>query len=425
MKNKITTFIKKPLIAGSLWITIGNFLTSFGNYLFNLLMGRMLSAEDYGALASLISLSIFISLPTSIIMMILTKFSATFFAKKEYPKITRLAKKFSLYTAFGGFLIFVLFIVSSPFLQKFLKIYDYRPFIVMGLLIGFGLIAAVNGSILQGLLKFKLISLLGILTMVIKLVLGWYFVTLNFKVFGPLLALLLGGIVTWLISFIPLKRFYRQDSKTKFGLRQKILSFSFPTFATTAAATLFLSTDLVLVKHYFPAKEAGLYAAASVMGKVVFYALGPIAQVCFPVIAHHFAKGKKWLKDTTIALFLIGLPGLIGLSIYFLFPQLVIKIFFPKEIYRQTASLISLYATYMLIFSFNSLLTNVYLAVEKTKLTYLALVVAIFRLLSIICLHQSLSQVIWLSIFSAGLLLVVFLSYFGQLLFLKQRPPSL
>lgn len=421
MKKKLLNLFKKPLIAGSLWLTFGNFFSSFGNYLFNLLMGRLLTAEDYGALASLISLSIFISLPTSIITMILVKFSATFYAQKKFAQITRLAKKFSLYGTLGGFLIFVFFIVANSFLQDFLKIYDQRPFIVMGLLIWFGLIGAVNTSLLQGLLKFKVIAVLGILTVIVKLILGWYFVKINFNIFGPLLALLLASILTWLITFIPLKRFYQADSQVKFGLRKKILSFSFPTFATTATATLFLSTDLILVKHYFPPQEAGIYAAVSVMGKVVFYALSPISQVCFPVIAQRFAKGKKWLRDTALALLLIGLPGIIGLSIYFLFPQLVIKIFFPKEIYRQTASLIILYASYMLIFSFSSLLTNVYLAVEKAKLIYLALGIAILRLASIVFLHQNLSQVIWVSIVTAGLLLAAYLAYLGKLLFLKQK----
>ena len=55
MRNKIIQFIRHPLFSGSALMIIGSNGASAINYLFHLILGRMLGPSSYGELAALIS----------------------------------------------------------------------------------------------------------------------------------------------------------------------------------------------------------------------------------------------------------------------------------------------------------------------------------------------------------------------------------
>lgn len=411
MIKKILALRKEKIISGSFWLSGGTFLVNVGNYFFNLLMGRLLTPVEYGILATLISLSIIVSIPNTVIATVITKFSADFFAKRERPKISRLARKFTYYTALGSAAIFFSFVVFHQLIQSFLKIDDSRLVILTGAMVGFGLISSVNNGIFRGLLLFKLMTFFSILGMIIKLFLSWYLVSLNYAVFGALLAIFVSYALPWIISFWPIRDFFREKSKQLFGLRKKVLSFSLPTFSSTIFATLFLSSDLILVKHYFSGEEAGIYAATSIMGKAIFYALAPIANVFFSVIAQSFAQGKKLFKETILSFLLTVIPGLIAVSIYFFKSELIIKIFFPKKEYLATADILGPYAVYIFFYSLTFLFINFFLATERIKMSLLALLGVFLQISLIIFLHQSLLQVILVCLLVITLLLLLFILY--------------
>src|SRR5436305_12878354 len=84
MKAKIQKLLKHPLIYGSTIIALGSLAANFFNFLYNLFMSRNLTVEDYGTLASLISL---LSLPVLIsnaISPTIVKFAGNYFATQKY-----------------------------------------------------------------------------------------------------------------------------------------------------------------------------------------------------------------------------------------------------------------------------------------------------------------------------------------------------
>lgn len=398
MLNRIISLKKEPLILGSLWLSLGGLFINLGNYGFNLLMGRYLTPGEYGTLVSLISLSLIISLPSAILTTITTKFSADFFAKKEEAKIARLMRKLTQYAVLVSSIIFILFILFKPFLQHFLKISDSRLIFLSGLIVVFSLILAINQGVYRGILFFKELTYLGLIIVFLKVALGWWFVTRNFSVFGALSAIFVANIVSWFFSFIPLKRYLKEKTKKSFGLRSKILTYTLPAFFITTAATLFLNSDLLLVKHFFTTKEAGIYAASSLMGKAIFYALAPISTVLFPLLSQKFSAGKEMKKELWLSLALTVSGGLIALTIYLLFPDFIVKVFFPSAAYVSSKSLIFLYGIFMFLYSLCFLLIQFFLAIEQNKTSFVVLLFSLFQILFIIYFHQNLGQVITVSI---------------------------
>lgn len=72
--------------------------------------------------------------------------------------------------------------------------------------------------------------------------------------------------------------------------------------AMTIALTLMGSADVVIVKHFFPAQAAGLYAAASLMGKIVLYVVGFIPLVLLPVATTSHTSGDRNARTLFTAL---------------------------------------------------------------------------------------------------------------------------
>ncbi len=54
MRKIIHSALKHPLISGSTVIFVGSMVANIINYIFNLVMGRLLLPADYGILISLI-----------------------------------------------------------------------------------------------------------------------------------------------------------------------------------------------------------------------------------------------------------------------------------------------------------------------------------------------------------------------------------
>lgn len=72
---------------------IGAIVGGFGNYLYHLLMGRMLGPADYGILVSLISIFSILGVPLSAVGLTIVKFVSAFNGKKETKAISLFLKK--------------------------------------------------------------------------------------------------------------------------------------------------------------------------------------------------------------------------------------------------------------------------------------------------------------------------------------------
>ena len=107
-----------------------------------------------------------------------------------------------------------------------------------------------------------------------------------------------------------------------------MLSYSWPTLLASILLAVSINLDIILVKHYFPAEEAGLYAAVSTIGKIILYATGPIVSVMFPMISEQTAKKEKHYKIFLLSLTMTLVGALIILGIYVIAPGKVISILY-------------------------------------------------------------------------------------------------
>lgn len=397
MIEKIRQAIQHPLISGSAISVGGSMVANIFNYFYNLSMGRMLSVAEYGILASLISLfSIFVVFGTTITM-VFSKFTASFMAKDKGEFVGILLRRGTI--TIGGISLFVTIILTifSSYISQFLNIKESILITIVALALFFNFLGAVLHGILQGLLKFVTFSLVYIVMSTAKFLIGVGLVFLGFKIFGAVFAILIAGILGYIISLIPLRKhllIHKSDHLTLQNLHRELSTYALPVLLSTIGLTALVSIDVILVKHYFLPVNAGQYGALSLMGRTIFFVVNPIIFVFFSVIAHKREKKEKLFKTIIAASIIIGIPSLFLLTIYFFFPSLVLRIFFPAKEYLVLSSYLGLFSVFIVFYTFSHFLTSFYLSIGKTRVFAFVLLATLFEIIYIIFFHKTIMQIV-------------------------------
>ena len=198
------------------------------------------------------------------------------------------------------------------------------------------------------------------------------------------------------------------------ALRLEILLWAKNFFLAGAGMTILGNSDTILVRHFFSSVESGQYAALSLMGKAIFYFTSPLYFAFFPLIAQKHTRGER-LFNTVMLAFLLLVAASAGLSfIYFVFPNIVLKIFFPAKIYQSLASYLGLFSLYILVFSLASLFNNFFLSIGKTFVYKATLFFSLVQIFLIFAFHRSFYQIIGILFLSSFLLLLFFLVYYAK-----------
>jgi O-antigen/teichoic acid export membrane protein len=410
LKELSRRFLKNKLVTGSLVVMIGAVVGGFGNYLYHLLMGRMLGPADYGLLVSLISLLSILSIPLGAIGLTIVKFVSAFKGKKDLDAISFLFKKVNLWVLPFSLLLLLFFLIFAPLINSFLRLNSFLPLTILLIIILIGIFSSINKSFLQGLLRFGWLTASGTIEITVKLLAAVILVTIGLKVNGALGSLVFSGLIALLISFWPLRFLWQsKQNNLKIGGRE-ILTFSIPVFFLTLSFTSLYSSDIILARHFLSGQETGFYAALSTMGKIIFFLAGPIITVMFPMISERHANGIKYKNLLLLSLGLVGMISFGGIIFYFLWPSFIIKIFYGSQ-YLSVASYLGLFAVFFSFYSLSYLLLNFYVSIKKTKIVILPVLAAIFQIIFIFLFHQNLLTITLISVVINALLFFSLLLY--------------
>lgn len=412
VKDNFQKLLKNQLVAGSLVLFVGTAVSNFGNYLYHLLMGRMLGPIDYGILASLISLTYLFNIPMGTLNLVVVKYVSALRGKKELGAIAYfhswLNKKVTIFALAGFFLL----TIASPLFASFLHLESTLPILLVIAYSLVGVYLTINTAALQGFLRFGLISVLGVIQVSLKLIIAVLLVYLVQKVLGAISAILISTIFAYLLTAFFVKRLFKKErGKGKEVDGRRLFGYSIPVFFSTLAFTSLYTTDIVLARHFLPAQEAGFYAALATLGKIIFFATGPIIMVMFPMVSEKHANGKKYLNLLNLSLGLVFLICLGISGVYFLFPKLMVNILYGSQ-YLLASSNLWFFAVFLSFYSLSYLLMNFYLSVKKVKVVSLAVIAALLQVIFIFFFHQDLKQIAVVSIAVTALLFFSLLLYY-------------
>lgn len=407
--DKIRKLLAHPIFKHSTVVLIGSMGANVAGWLYHLFVGRILGTEAYGELAALLALFYILNVPSTVIQTVLVKFFSILKAKNEHGQARSLIRITTIRILFIEAFGFIVVFLSSQAVASFLRIQSSWYVVWLYFIFATFMVGIVNGSAIQGFQLFAASSVLVTTGMTLRLVFGAAFA--YFGVGWTLVSNIFSNSIAYGLSFIPL-RFFGHIQEKPFAInRKEALGFSVPALVTTLGITLLFSQDVLLVKHYFTAYEAGIYASLSVLGKVLFYATGAVSFVLFPVVSERKASGQGHSRLVAIGLFIIGMVCIGLTAFYFIAPQIVL-VAFGKAFYGA-AQYMGSFAIFMSFFSLSSILIQTLLALDKVNVWIITSVCALFQAILLVLFHGTIPQVIGVNIAVSVVLFLSLLLYYA------------
>jgi len=397
-------------IAGSSIIVLSSLLSGFLNYLYHLFMGRMLGPSDYGVLSSLLSLFYIFGVPMGTFSLVVTKFSVDHQRGEQFFQKTKEAVRwFTL-----GFLL--LFTALAPMISSFLHLGFLLPILLVGFSLSINFLVTFKGAILQGKLKFLPLAIGSTASTVIKLLLGIIFVYFGLGVNGAVFPIVLMAIFSYFyFRYFLRKKETVSQKKAPFPKKltnKEIWDYSWPTFFFTLSFALLYSIDVILARHFLSAQEAGWYGAMSILSKTIYFLIGPLSMVLFPMAAKKKDSGKSSHRLFRFSFFVVILASFLMTSAYFLFPNLILKSLYGSQ-FLSASRYLGLFSVFLSLYSLAYFLGNFMLSQGKTKaIALFSSLAVLLQIVLIYFFHQDISQILKASIFACGLLFSFLLGYY-------------
>jgi O-antigen/teichoic acid export membrane protein len=412
MRKHVKKVLKNPLVYGSAVVVIGNLFANFFNFLFNLYMSRSLSVTDFGILASIITLISFPALLANAINPVVIKFAGDYFAKDELALVRGLYIKFTKFFLLIGIVSFVLFLINISIIGNFFHIENQLILFIANIMMFIYFMTIINVAFLQAKLAFAFSVFISFTSAITKLLLGILFIFMGYEVLGAVGALLTASIVSYILGFIPLKFIFSNKFLSPKIDTMELFRYGIPSALTLIGLTSFISSDILISKHFFTAEQAGLYAGLSLIGRVIFYITVPIGSVMFPIIVRKHANKEDIGNTFQLAALFVLIPSVLLTIFYFIFPNFAIIFFLKKTEYLTIAPYLGYFGLYITLYCLLYILATFYLSIKKTVVYLPVLIGALLQIALIFMYHQNIFQLLLISFILVLLLAIGFLLYY-------------
>lgn len=379
-------FIKNSFI-----VFMGTMSSNVLAYLYHLFVGRILGPVAYGELAALLSIFYLLNVVGEVLRTVLVKFFSIYKARGDIGESRGLFAVATLRVFWFDIAGLILaFAVSRP-VAGFLHIDSNFTIIWIYLSLALFLLTIINASLLQAYQHFKAVMLLTNIGMAMRVIFGT--ISAFFGVTATVFSGAVANLIGYFLYLVPLRFLWQAREKIPSITMGDTLKYSAPTFLTTLSMTALFSQDVLLVKHFFPAADAGIYSGLSVLGKVIFFASSSIGFVLFPTIAERLELKKPFMHLVGLALLLVGgvSGGLTGF--YFLFPDIVIRLLLGSA-FIGASSYLGLFGMFISFYALVNLLVTVCLSAGRVRVWLFTAVGALLQTILINYYHTDLKLVI-------------------------------
>ena len=390
----------------------GTMAGNFGNYVYHLISGRWLGPVGYGELESLISLFYWLGIIPGVLSLVIVKFTAQYKGEGKQNKLNSLYSYLIKKSAIGAVIMMGIMILLTPFILSFIHLTNPWSYYLVVAVSGMGLIGVVNGSFLQGLAAFKQMTVMRLIEAGLRPAFLIIFLFWGWGVFGAVFTVFVSSIIGIISGFWLVNKIIsiKNDGKELIH-RKELFFFAIPVLVYSLSFTSLYTTDVVLVRHFLSAHDAGLYAALATLGKIITFTTTPIISVMFPLITQRKAQEERYHKLFILSLMMVtGLAAAI-LFVYYFFPSLVMFLLYGKE-YLAVSSYLFPMGVFLALYSLANVFANFYLCVNKTKIMIISLLACAGQAILLLFFHNNLTQIINVNIIVVSCLLAAFLVYF-------------
>lgn len=409
MKKTLAKYWKNEYVQGGFIFSVFSFIASFLNYLFNFFAARALGPAGFGEITALFSYIAIFSVPTLVMtLVIIQKVSSKGHESERFA----LALQTWFFTIMKRWwpLVILSFLVI-PLIPRVTNLSSASSYALVPIAI-LTFIGAFYGAIFQGLRLFLTFSLISMTSIVFKL-LGPIFVIMGVDGLSTIMTfLIISGVSSVFLFYIFIKKYLAVPIGTKKNVIQKRLKDALLnkqviiTFLSVLAITSFNNIDVIFVKKFLSAGNAGIYGSWSLMTKIITYLVGPAVTV-----SYIFFSEKKQQESNEKVLFL-SLGALLFVALcsfiaYKYFPTLLIQIFFGKK-FLSVSSYLPQASVFGSLYSIITFINSYFLAKESNFSLLLPLSIPFYAAF-LFLIPKTLSSIITLNIYFSLVVMAIYL----------------
>ncbi|MFS4449659.1 oligosaccharide flippase family protein [Maribacter sp. 2307UL18-2] len=385
-------------------------LVNGGNYLYNLILGRLLGPEAFADAALLVTLLLVLSFLGMTFQLATAKF-AVLFSESDWDAFQQLQYKYAL--TFGmviGLLLFgfaenlsILFQTDSPLMFK-----------TFAAAVPLYFFMSVNRGTYQGRQDYAKLSVTYQAEMWSRLVLT--LVLLWLVPLSPAFLVALGIAISFVFGLIPTtfdsKRLFKKV-RLSAPHKKRVMQFMVLTACYELTQIIINNSDVLMVKHYFDTLDAGLYASLALIGRVVYFVAWMFVMLLLPDVVQ---KQKNGEATAPVLFKYVGYIGFLSLGIVLscaLFPELIVQLMFGKA-YLSIAPLLWQYALATSLFAISNIFAYYFLSLDEYRPVLMSGLIGVSQIGLIVFFHSSLQMVVGVQIIAMVFLLVTQLIYFLQ-----------
>jgi O-antigen/teichoic acid export membrane protein len=395
--------MRQKLLGGSLTLLAGSGLVGVTNLVYNVVTARMLGPTGFAHATAVYTLLMLASAITLSFQVVCAKYVASHETVEEKNAIFA-ALHFRAWIA-GIALGLSLFIFNRA-ITSYLNLPDPTLLSLLAFGTAFYIPLGVRRGYVQGVHAFSSLAINFMLEGMVRLGGAYLLMWLGWGVRGAVLASVIAVIASYFLA------------RPSPGWRALSVHGIPIAFGEGVQAIVFFSGqvvinnfDIVLVKHFFVPEQAGIYAAVSLVGRLVNMCAWSVVNTMFPVAA----AARQSDREARPVLFLsLGLVFLI-LSVLILglwaIPSFLWRTLFGSHFelgnYGGLAALLILYAVTTGIYSLSSVMITYEMSRKIANTSWAQLAFSGAVVVGICVFHQTLRQVILVQLILMVILLVM------------------
>ena len=379
---------KNKNLLSVLILTTSTFFVGVLSYAYHPIMIRYLDLKQFAEFESLIWI---INLLTVIVTAI-SLFLVKELSKKSNEKKIKVMLNIALKKLWFLWLsLYILYILFSPLLAKFLHIENIWVVILTWSVIFISFISLYQNSFLQATKEFKILAGINILNPIFRIIFWIILIYLWFNVFWAIWWFIIAFTLLFIIRFFIVKnkskKYISKDIDEKKLEQEIITDFKsqkkqiFQFFLSSIILAILMNIDIIFAKHLFEPETAWTYAGISIIAKFLVFVGMSIETVYYPVLVSE----KKNINKKKIFL-LSGLYFIMtiwALWFFYLFWEKILYVFKPW--FEQYLDLLYLIIIYCWALSLLNFIVKILIAFNKYILNYI-LILLLF--ICIICLYK-------------------------------------
>jgi O-antigen/teichoic acid export membrane protein len=376
-----------------LLVLASTLVLNFAAFIFHAIVSRKLGVAAYGSLYAVISLGLLASFPSGIFNTVVSKFAAEFRAQRDPAHLRALA--IFVCRTFGlGILAYALAgSVLAGFIGAFLGVPSWTV-VLASALAGTFVFVTVLRAVAQGTQDFRGLSASFVIDGGFKATLGVALATAKFGLTGGLLGFFAGTALSGVFTFARLWSLFGNAARAELRIDWRRVLATMSGAAALATATAVLSYgDVLAVKHFFAAHDAGIYAAASLGGKILFFLVSFVPMVLIPKAVASRSRGENPLQSLRSALLMVSALSAAGLVGFAFLARPILALLVGPD-FLAAAVFLPWYALAMALLATTNVVASYSIALHRFAFSAPLVIIALAEITAIFVYHPSLPVVV-------------------------------